>query len=369
MAMVTTHALEKWLRTMFEVVTKKPGCADIFEHPERIGNCDETNFRNEGETSKVLVLCDRYSDHVHRVKSGDRNSVTAMLTANAAGQFFPPFFVYKGNPTKQIDPAKYEINHIKDAVYCFAENGYMTYFTFQQYVVALDKWLTKARIQRPFLLILDGHASHLFSRSIEFCKAKNIILYLLEANSTEASQPMDLSVMKSMKSCWGRAATEFHRVGHATGASITQKTFGRVFAAAWEELNDREVIKGGFRKSGIYPFDPMKPHENVDYLVGREGQPDIDEHVERMGIRKRKKQEPAPQPAPEPSMAASMVPYIGSHTASKKIHNIQVITVYAEQTLAVPVPKAVAKKILKHKVSYFSLYSKTVGIFEICRKF
>ena len=62
-----------------------------------------------------------------------------------------------------------------------------------------DPTLTVMGIKRPVLLIIDGTRVHLSLWISEFCDNKNIILYVLYPNSTHLTQPLDLSLMGSVK--------------------------------------------------------------------------------------------------------------------------------------------------------------------------
>ncbi len=49
MAQTTPQAVHRWLLSMKECVEGKRDCQTLFKWPDRIGNCDESNFRFEGE--------------------------------------------------------------------------------------------------------------------------------------------------------------------------------------------------------------------------------------------------------------------------------------------------------------------------------
>ena len=65
-------------------------------------------------------------------------------------------------------------------------------------------WLNKIFVkfcvpERPIMLLIDGHASHITIEAIDFCQANNIILFCLPPHTTHALQPLDVAVFKSLK--------------------------------------------------------------------------------------------------------------------------------------------------------------------------
>ena len=68
-------------------------------------------------------------------------------------------------------------------------------------------------------------------------------------------QPLDLSLFGPLKQGWTKACAAFH---HLTLMVVSQRNFAKIFNVAWHTSNTPEVIRGGFRRSGIYPFNPEK---------------------------------------------------------------------------------------------------------------
>ncbi len=325
-----------------------------------------------GENANVLVLCPR-DEHAHRLKAGDRSSLTVMMTATADGEWFPPFVVMKGPLMTKPDPRKHELDGCKGAVYICTPSGWMTYESFLEYIQTLDRWLTERDTPRPFLLIMDGHKTHLYSKALRFARNKKIYIYLLEANSTQVSQPLDVSAMRPLKLCWGEAVREFQfqeRIHYCS-----QRNFSLVFGRAFEKLKESNCVVGGFVKTGIYPFDAQKPFENEDRYVGRPGMKTVDDQLQKMGLDGQAVEDPKDdedQLQTKVDDSWSLLPYVGKHTQKNPICNIKVTTSYRHKEVTIPIPKAAAKHILKKKVSlnlYFSSFFNSVEIFGFSAKF
>ena len=62
---------------------------------------------------------------------------------------------------------------------------------------------------RPILLIYDGHASHLTIEVMEKARANDVHLLCLPSHCTHILQPLDVSVMSSLKNHFGKACKQF----------------------------------------------------------------------------------------------------------------------------------------------------------------
>ena len=109
--------------------------------------------------------------------------------------------------------------------------------------------------ERPVLLLVDGHKAHVTQDVIEVAVENKILVYCLPAHASHLLQPLDLSLFGPLKKGWVKACAAFH---HLTSVVVNQRNFSKIFNVAWHSSNTPDVIMGGFRRSGIYPFDPNK---------------------------------------------------------------------------------------------------------------
>ena len=71
---------------------------------------------------------------------------------------------------------------------------------FQEYLEnGFDKALADCHVQHPVLLFIDGAQCHLSIEASEYCDQNGIYLYMLYPNATHLLQPLDLSLMGSLK--------------------------------------------------------------------------------------------------------------------------------------------------------------------------
>lgn len=141
----------------------------------------------------------------------------------------PPFIVYKGlhlydSWTKNGPPG---------AWYAVTKSGWMedTVFEswFKQFVISVT------HIEKPLLLIFDGHGSHLTFNTIKNAMDNNIIILCLPPNTSHAFQPLDVGVFGPLKLEWKRILKRWFResllkkVDKAVFPSLVKKLFENVF--------------------------------------------------------------------------------------------------------------------------------------------
>ena len=107
--------------------------------------------------------------------------------------------------------------------------------------------------QRPVLLFVDGHASHVNLDVIDLARKNYVILYCLPPHTTHALQPLDVSVFKSLKSHFSKAA---NALSFAKDFVVSKREFACVVKTPFERAFSISNIKAGFAKCGIHLFDP-----------------------------------------------------------------------------------------------------------------
>ena len=107
---------------------------------------------------------------------------------------------------------------------------------------------------RPVLLVLDGHGSHITIDVIEYARSKEIHLLCLPSHTSHILQPLDVGVFKSFKSFFSKACRQY--MAKNPGRVITKDILATVAGDAFAQSHTPLNILGGFKKSGIYPFNP-----------------------------------------------------------------------------------------------------------------
>lgn len=83
-------------------------------------------------------------------------------------------------------------------------------------------------------------------------KQNNITIVKLPPHTSHLLQPLDLSVFKPYKDAWDQEMVKWQRTHK--GEKLPKDQFSATVGRVWKNLN-YNVIKKGFEKSGIYPFN------------------------------------------------------------------------------------------------------------------
>lgn len=227
------------LRTMYDTL-------DLWEDPGRIFNADETGLQLIFKPGKVISP--KGKKDVYHATTGEKGStVTVMVCSSATGNPIPPFVIMKGVRQKP----SYSKGLPNGSSIQMSESGYMISELFSSFLDHLNKYKPHGKI----LLILDGHASHCKDPNV-LDKASNlgIEMLCLPPHSTHKCQPLDVSYFKSLKHFYNEACRNFVR--HHPGRHITKEDFGDIFRQAWDKSTTTGNLTSGFRKCGIYPYNP-----------------------------------------------------------------------------------------------------------------
>ncbi|XP_044596677.1 uncharacterized protein LOC123273337 [Cotesia glomerata] len=143
----------------------------------------------------------------------------------------------------------------------------MTTETFYEYITnVFYPWLVQENTQFPVILYMDNHSSHLNLPLVTFCREKQIELIMLPPNSTHIMQPLDTSFFHPFKETWKKSVPKWksqQRVTH-----IKKEDFPLALQFTLQNMKNAEkVVKSGFRRTGLYPFDASA----VDYDVLNQG--------------------------------------------------------------------------------------------------
>ena len=107
--------------------------------------------------------------------------------------------------------------------------------------------------ERPILLLIDGHKSHLTLECIDLARENQIILLCLPPHTTHALQPLDVAVFRALKAHFSRAL----RVCCFTKKNfiVSKRDFARVLKEPFELSFSIVNLKSGFSKCWIFPFN------------------------------------------------------------------------------------------------------------------
>ena len=102
------------------------------------------------------------------------------------------------------------------------------------------------------ILIMDGHESHNSLQFQDFCKDNNIVTICMPLHSSHLLQLLDVGCFGLLKKAYGKQVKHMIRNGIN---HITKLEFLPALWAAIEVTFTPSNIKGGFRGTGLVPFD------------------------------------------------------------------------------------------------------------------
>ena len=230
----------------FEIVKSILEENDLVNAPRQQFNCDENFLPLNFSCEKVIAL--KNTKHVYAHSRGTSEHITLLCGATAAGVALPLLIIF----SKSFPGGAYKFDGPDDAVHAKSESGWIESELFMVWIKKV--FLQYCGSQLPVLLFVDGHASHITIDAIDLARDNSIILFCLPPHTTNALQPLDVSVFKSLKSHFSKAV---HALSFTKKDFIVSKReFACVVKTPFEKAFSMSNIKAGFKKCGIHPFDP-----------------------------------------------------------------------------------------------------------------
>ena len=106
----------------------------------------------------------------------------------------------------------------------------------------------------------------------------NIEVLAIPAHTSHVIQPLDSTPFANFKSHWNVALIDY--LFTLVGCKMLKQDFWLVFWLAWKKSMTTAAIQSGFRRTGIFPFNPhaIKPSDlgpstttdNIANLAGKE---------------------------------------------------------------------------------------------------
>ena len=219
---------------------------DLMDSPGQIYNVNETGMPLDHQPPKIVT---KKGQKKVRCRTSDNISQIIVIgCVSASGQAIPPFVIFDSKSLNK-EWTKGEVN---GTTYGMSNKGWVDSELFRGWLT--DHFLQFSVAARPLLLILDGHSSHYQPELVPYAKEKDVILFCLPPHTTHESQPLDISVFKPLKQNWQIACHKFMQ-SHP-GKVITKYQFSPFLNEAWMATMTPANICSGFRKCGIYPYNP-----------------------------------------------------------------------------------------------------------------
>lgn len=226
-------------------------CYDKYKFSaDRVFNVDESGLSNVAK-SRAKIIAHKGRKQVGKLSSAERGqNVTVTICMSASGNFIPPLMIF---PRVRMNPDFIDGAPPATIVVCHP-SGWMQSHIFVQWLEHFIKH-TNPTESNPALLLLDGHATHVKNLDvIDLARKKNVIILCFPPHTTHRLQPLDVSFMGPLSTFYSQQLDYWlvNHPGRVVGLHQISKIFGEAYIKA---ANIRNACSG-FKKTGIFPFDP-----------------------------------------------------------------------------------------------------------------
>ncbi|KAE9521524.1 hypothetical protein AGLY_018080 [Aphis glycines] len=208
---------------------------------------DETGVTTVQTPSKVVAT--KGKKQIGAITSAERGVlVTMCIAVNGTGCAIPPMFVFPR--------VKFHQNFLRGGpAGCVGTANKSGWMQGPEFLTFMEHFLNHVRpsLEKKVLVLLDNHESHLYLPVIDFCKDNGIVLLSFPPHCSHKLQPLDRSVYGPFKKFVNREMDQWMTMH--PGSRMTIYDIPQIVAGALPDAVSPRNIMGGFKVSGIWPFD------------------------------------------------------------------------------------------------------------------
>ena len=243
----STMLNENVVSTYFDKLGECLGYFGLKNRPSQIFNMDESGFSTVHKPGKIVGR--RGKKGVHSKTSGERGeNISVVCCVSAQGQALPPMIIFKGERISQGLIG----NAPPGTLFACSKKSFIDKDLFYMWFEKI--FLTHLPATRPVILIMDSHKSHMSLKVIELAKRNDVEMFCLPPHTTHWLQPLDRTIFGPMKKAYDKACDVFMKQN--PGRQITRYDFCSIFNDVFSGKMNIPNIAGGFKATGIYPFNP-----------------------------------------------------------------------------------------------------------------
>jgi hypothetical protein len=177
---------------------------------------------------------------------GGKNA-TVICAMNVAGGFIPSMFIY---PRQRMSPTLKK-DGPTGALYKCSKNCWTNEDLFMSWIQHFFDHV-KPNPQKPVLLVLDNHYSHITLKSYKFCNENGIVIVSITQHSSHRLQPLEVTFFRPLKKANHRKCDIFMKV--KAKRIIRPDDFAVFFDNAYSSVATIAKCLSGFKAAGIYPL-------------------------------------------------------------------------------------------------------------------
>ena len=219
----------------FDILEANMKKNNFIDNPHCIFNCDESGFPLDHKPGKLIAL--KGMKQVNSTTSGDKSQITILACVSAAGQILPPMIIFDRKRLR----TEFTHNEINGTLYGLSDKGWIDAELFELWFEKL--FLKHAPLQRPLLLLLDGHSAHYHPSLIRKALLNKVVLFCLPPHTTHLAQPLDKTCFSPLKSAWHQECFNFMAAN--PGKTVNRYNFNEIFSKAWAKgMTPANAISG-----------------------------------------------------------------------------------------------------------------------------
>lgn len=221
--------------------------------PDCIFNLDET--ANSTVQKVQRVLAQRGVKQLGQITSAERGmTITMASCVSASGQSLPPAYVFPrvnfkdnmliGAPSGSLGLAN--------------PSGWMNNDLFPK---VLEHFIGHfGDNQKPKLLIVDNHSSHISIEAVKLAKQNNLTMLTFPPHCSHKLQPLDVSVFGPFKKYYNTFLDSWMLTN--PGKTFSMYNVAECSGKAYMKAMTPSNITSGFAATGIYPINPEIFHDH-----------------------------------------------------------------------------------------------------------
>ena len=189
----------------------------------------------------------------YTIVSKEQGETTTVLSfANAVGKICPPVIIHKGSRVHDTWCLDAPVGVMVRA----SVNGWINREIFLEYATRWLRWMCSWKLlDKPHLLLLDAHKSHVYNiRLLKLIKEFNIAVLAIPSHTSHKIQPLNNAPFTNFKTYWNENLLDY--LFGSVGCGMPKMDFFQVFWPAWKKAMTVANIQAGFRQTGIYPVNP-----------------------------------------------------------------------------------------------------------------
>ncbi|XP_071945228.1 uncharacterized protein [Antedon mediterranea] len=215
--------------------------------PADIWNMDETGVTTVQKPDKVVAR--RGYKQVGAITSAERGTlVTIACAVSAIGNSIPPFFVFPRVHFRE----HFLANGPTGCKGTANPSGWMKEINFLEFLQHfVDN--SKCSKEKPCLLLLDNHGSHISIDGLNYAKDNGITMLSFPPHCSHRLQPLDRSVYGPLKKHINTACDGW--ILNHPGKTMTIYEIPGIVATAYPLAATPNNIQAGFKATGVFPYN------------------------------------------------------------------------------------------------------------------